>query len=341
MSKFVVIVTHSNDNASVDQVSESIRAAGLTPLRFNTDKYPTEFLLEAQLHKPSEEPNSNRPHAQKTSYSHSIITPEGERVPTSAVHSVWYRRFYGGQDIDKHMEQQMRSACLEESKRCILGFLSCHDHFQIDDYWKIRRASNKDYQLKLAAEIGFDIPDTLVTNNEKAAREFFNGHNGNIITKMQSSFAIWKDGEEHVVFTNEVEQQHLDSLEGLRQCPMVFQEKIDKALELRVTVVGNQVFCAAIDSNAHKEMAADWRKKGADTLTEWFKYDLPEELTQKVRTLTSRLGLNYGGIDILLTPDQQYKFLEINPCGEFYWMDLYTKLGICDAIAKTLINRKG
>ena len=339
MSEFVVIITHSNDNASVERVSERIRATGLIPLRFNTDKYPTEFLLKAQSHKTCNEPYSNEPCSPKTSYSHNLITAKGEHVPTSAVHSVWYRRFYGGQDIDKQMESQMRSACLEESKRCILGFLSCQDCFQIDDYWKIRKASNKDYQLKLAAEIGFDIPDTLVTNNEQSVRKFFNAHNGNIITKMQSSFAIWKDDEEHVVFTNKVKQQHFDNLEGLRQCPMVFQEKIDKALELRITVVGNQVFCAAIDSNVHKEMATDWRKKGADTLIEWFKYDLPKELIQKILVLLARLELNYGAIDVILTPDQQYKFLEINPCGEFYWMDHYTKLGICDAIAELLIHR--
>lgn len=323
MKKSVVIITHSADNASIDKVSARIQESGLNVIRFNTDKYPTEYMLEAELC--------------SDKYQHRLITSDGTSVSSSQIHSIWYRRFYTGQSIDPKMESQMRQASVEESKRCIIGLLTCADCLKVDDYWSVKKASNKDYQLKIASEIGFDLPATLVTNSPNAARRFFDEQQGRIITKMQTSFAVWKNGREQVVFTNEVKEHHLERLDGLHQCPMVFQENIRKALELRVTVVGKRVFCAAIDSSAHANMQTDWRKRGSDTLSEWFGYSLPEDLQQKILLLCSRLDLHYGAIDIIVTPENEYKFLEINPCGEFYWMDAFTKLDICDAIADQLV----
>ena len=322
MRKHVVIVTHSNDNPSIENVSQSIKDAGLVPFRFDTDKYPTEYLLQADFSNGLSQ--------------HTLVSPSGESVSSEQIHAIWYRRFYAGKDIDSEMEKQMRSACLEETKRCLLGFLTCTDCFQVDDYWKVKKASNKDYQLKVARDLGFDLPNTLVTNCENRARAFYDQHPAGIITKMQTAFAVWQDGVEQVVFTSEVEDHHLEKLDGLRQSPMVFQEKIEKQLELRATVVGKQVFCAAIDSNAHDNMGTDWRKRGADTLDQWFAYELPEKIQDQLVLLTQRLGIHYGAVDIILTPDNRYKFLEINPCGEFYWMDHFTGLGICHSIAELL-----
>lgn len=324
MKKTIVIVTHSEDNASVEKIADRIESSGLNVLRFNTDQYPTEFRLQAEI-------VDNR-------LQHHVITPSGNSTHTDDIQAIWYRRLAAGKNIDSQMETQMRSASVEESKRCLLGFLTCTDCFQVDEYWVVKKASNKDYQLKLAAEIGLDLPKTLVTNCENTARRFYDENRGEIITKMQTAFSVWKNGTEQVVFTNEVKEHHLDNLDGLRQCPMVFQEKIEKQLELRVTIVGQQVFCAAIDSNAHAHMQTDWRKRGHDTLEDWFSYSLPEELRQKVLQLARKLNLNYGAMDIIVTPDNRYKFLEINPCGEFFWMDYFTHLPICDAMADLLIS---
>lgn len=324
MSKSVIIITHSNDNDSINKISDRISENGLIPIRLNTDKYPTEFKLQAEL--------------KSGIYQHRVITPNGTAVNECDIHSIWYRRLQIGKDIDPNMEKQMRSACVEETKRCLLGLLTCSESLKVDDYWSVKKASNKDFQLKLAANIGLDLPATLVTNDENRVRKFFEEQNEKIITKMQTSFSVWEEGIEKVVFTSEVNEEHLSDLDGLSQCPMVFQENIEKKLELRATVVGNKVFCAAIDSNAHEHMGTDWRKRGLDTLKDWFKYELPKDVEQKLLQLSTKLGLNYGAADIILTPDNRYKFLEINPCGEFYWMDHYTELGICDAIANLLVS---
>lgn len=322
--KSIAIFTHSNDNQSINDVSNHLKEANIDVIRFDTDLYPTQYLIDAEFS------------GSKTK--HILKTPEGKLISTEELNAIWYRRFYTGFDIDTKMDPQLRAISVDESKTSVIGFLSCLDCFQLDSYWDVRRASVKDYQLKLASKMGFEIPNTLATNNIDNAKIFFHSQSGNVITKTQGSFGVQQDGIEHVMYTTDLDEQDLNDTNGLRQCPMTFQEKIKKALELRVTVVGNHVFCAAIDSSRHVETSTDWRKLSRETAEDWFKYTLPNNIKEKVIEFTKALNLNYGAIDILLTSDEEYIFLEINPCGEFYWLDQHVGYNICDTIAELLID---
>jgi glutathione synthase/RimK-type ligase-like ATP-grasp enzyme len=322
-NKVVLIITHSNDNPCITDVTEHLAKDGIKAVRLNSDLYPTQIKIESYQGLINEQ----------------ILTTEtGETYNLADIGAIWYRRFHIGRDLSKDIERQARNACLEESKRTLLGYLDALDIYKIDDYWTIRQASSKELQLIKAREHGIDIPDTLTTNNPDAALKFYHKHQGSIITKMQTAFAIYGDGKESVVFTNPVKESDLENLADLRLCPMQFQQSLQKELELRATVVGNNVFCIAIDSNKFQTENYDWRRKGSTTLEAWFPYQLPDEEEQKLIKLTKSLGLNYGAADYILTPKGELKFLEINPCGEFYWAEKYQKQEICAAIAKQLAN---
>ena len=318
----ILIVTHSQDNQAVDKVTAALKDKGHRVIRFNTDLYPQQVQLEASY-------NAN-------GYQHLLTTEEGETLRDEDIYAVWYRRFNPAAGLPKDMDSQQRKACKEEAKRTLLGYLQSLDCFVMDDYWQVRRASNKEYQQKLAYRLGIKMPATLITNQPDAVKSFYHNYPGKTVTKMQTAFSVRQNEREQVVYTSRVEAAHLAQLDGLALCPMVFQENITKALELRVTLVGDKTFCAALDSNKHAEMQDDWRKKGAITMHEWFKYDLPQALVERLQQLRKALSLNYGAIDIILTPEGEYQFLEINPAGEFYWMDHFTQAGICEAIAEHL-----
>ncbi|MBL4942292.1 MAG: hypothetical protein JKY81_11595 [Colwellia sp.] len=321
--KKILIVTHSNDNQAVSKVIEHLNNQGLPTIRFNTDLFPTQITLASYQNEINEQ----------------ILTTEnGEQYNLADIGAIWYRRFHTGNDLPKDINKQLRHACFEESKRTLLGYFDALDVFKMDDYWTIRRASSKELQLIKAREIGVDIPDTLTSNCPVATQEFYHKHQGNIITKMQTAFAIYDDGKENVVFTNPVKESDLANLADLRFCPMQFQQTLAKELELRATVVGNKVFCIAIDSNKFQTENYDWRKKGSTTLEAWFPYQLPKKEEEKLIKLTKNLGLNYGAADYILTPKGELKFLEINPCGEFYWAEKYQKQEICAAIANHLAS---
>jgi MvdD family ATP-grasp ribosomal peptide maturase len=321
----VLIITHSQDNESISLVTQAIESYGGKVFRFDTDRFPTEVQLDV-YYSDSEQV---------------ILTADDRKLDLNEVGAVWYRRIAIGSRIPNTMDKQLRQASIQESRVSIMGMIASIRGFHLDPQPNIRRAENKQLQLQVARELGLDTPRTLTTNNPQAVKKFFQECEGKIITKMLSSFAIYdQQGQEQVVFTNPVSSEDLDNLDGLRFCPMTFQEKIPKALELRTTIVGKQIFTAAVDSQALDKARYDWRKQGIALLDAWQPYTLPQDVEEKLLKLMANFGLNYGAIDIIVTPDNRYVFLEVNPVGEFFWLERCPGLPISQAIAQVLLNHQ-
>jgi len=317
----ILIVTYSRDNESVDLVTRALERRGERAYRLDTDLYPTEIRLSL----PEEEGAG-------------LGRIDGPRGPLdlSEVTAIWYRRSSIGAGIPTDLDPQLRRPSVEESRRMIFGMMAAQEVFTVDRLEVIRRAEHKPLQLRLARRLGLDVPRTLSTNDPEAVRAFARRAPGGIITKMMASFAVYEDGVENVVFTNPVSDADLADLEGLDLCPMTFQERIDKALELRVTVVGQQVFAASIDSQASPRARHDWRRDGAAMAADWRRYELPAEVAANTLALMDSLGLTYGACDFIVTPDGRHVFLEVNPTGEFMWLVRHAGLPIDEAIAGVL-----
>jgi MvdD family ATP-grasp ribosomal peptide maturase len=319
----VLIVTRSDDSETVLPVINSIEERGGNAFRLDTDRFPTEVRLIAHYDRDSER---------------LIIVDAEKELNLSEVSAVWYRRLNAGAKIPETMTPDLRRASILETRATLLGMIAGIRAFHLDQISLVRRAGDKQLQLQIARELGLETPRTLITNDPDAVRAFAKSCERGIITKMLSSFAIYEDGQEKVVFTNPVEPEHLEDLTGLRFCPMTFQENIPKALELRVTIVGDRVFTASIDSQSSELGRHDWRRDGVGLLDEWKNFELPREIEERLLKLMDRFGLNYGAIDMILTPENRYIFLEINPAGEFFWLEESPGLPISKAIADLLLD---
>ncbi|CCI04792.1 MvdD family ATP-grasp ribosomal peptide maturase [Microcystis aeruginosa] len=323
----VLILTFSRDNESIPLVIKEIEARGEKAFRFDTDRYPTEVKLDIYYG------DSER-----------VIITDGEnKLDLSEVSSIWYRRMRYGAKITKTMDKQFRDASVEEARRSVRGMIASLKGFHFDKMSNVDLTNNKQLQLQVARELGLLTPRTLTSNNPEAVKQFAQEFKEQgIVTKMLSSFAIYgEQGEELVVFTNPVTDDDLENMEGLRFCPMTFQENIPKALELRTTIVGHHVFTAAVNSQSVEGATYDWRKEGRALKDAWKPYDLPEDVEKKLRQLMAHFGLNYGAIDIIVTPDGRHVFLEVNPVGEFFWLELMPPhFPISEAIAKILLTQK-
>ncbi|BCL33970.1 MvdD family ATP-grasp ribosomal peptide maturase [Nostoc sp. MS1] len=322
----VLIVTFSNDNESIPLVIKEIEARGEKAFRFDTDRYPTEVKLDI--------------YAGDTE--RVIITDGEQQLDLSDVTSVWYRRMRYGQKIPNSMDKQYRDASIQECRATVRGMIASLQAFHFDKMSNVDRANNKQLQLQIAKKVGLLTPRTLTSNNPEAVRKFAQECPQGIITKMLSSFAIYDDqGRENVVFTTPITDDDLENMEGLRFCPMTFQENVPKALELRTTIVGHHVFTAAVDSQSLEGSTYDWRKEGRTLSKNWQPYNLPEDIEKKLLLLMAEFGLNYGAIDIIVTPDGRHVFLEVNPVGEFFWMEIYSPhYPISQAIAEVLLTNK-
>src|SRR5688572_21914867 len=321
----VLIITHTDDNDSAVRVAEAIARKGGHAIRFDTDRYPTEVLLTASY---------------GTSGERLTLTNEEGEFDLRDVTAVWHRRISFGAGLPAGLDNQLRHASLGETSAAAHGMLASLKAFRMDHLRHIRHAENKQLQLQVARELGLDTPRTLTTNDPDAVRGFAKSCEDGMVTKMLSSFAIYDEGKELVVFTNPVKPEDLADLSGLSLCPATFQESVPKALEIRATVVGQRVMSAAVDSQVSARATHDWRRDGVRMLQDWRPYELPLEVEQKILRLMDYFSLNYGAIDIILTPDDRHVFLELNPCGEFFWLEQTPGLPIADAIADLLLVGK-
>jgi MvdD family ATP-grasp ribosomal peptide maturase len=320
----VLIITHSDDNESVRRVAETIARKGSRTIRFDTDRYPTDVRLSAYYGAAGDE--------------RLTLTNEHGEFDLREVTAVWHRRINFGAHLPAALDKQLRHASLAETSAAAHGMLASLKAFRLDHLPNIRHAENKQLHLQVARELGLDTPRTLTTNDPDAVRAFASSCEDGMVTKMLSSFAIYEDGKELVVFTNPVRPEDLDDLSGLKLCPATFQELLPKSLEIRATVVGQRVMSAAVDSQVSARATHDWRRDGVRMLQDWRPYQLPVEVEEKILSLMDYFSLNYGAIDIILTPDGKHVFLELNPCGEFFWLERSPGLPISDAIADVLLG---
>jgi MvdD family ATP-grasp ribosomal peptide maturase len=320
----ILIVTHSIDNDSVARVVEAISRKGGHTIRFDTDRYPTDVRLTAYYGAAGDE--------------RLTLTNEEGEFDLRAVTAIWHRRLNFGTNLPSRLDPQLRHASIGEARAAAQGMLASLKAFRMDHVHHIRHAENKQLQLQVARELGLDTPRTLTTNEPDAVHAFAKSCEGGMITKMLSSFAIYDEGKELVVFTNPVKPSDLADLSGLSLCPATFQELLPKSVEIRATVVGHRVMSACVDSQVSERAVHDWRRDGVRMLDDWQPYQLPLEVEEKILRLMDYFSLNYGAIDIILTPDGRHVFLELNPSGEFFWLERTPGLPVSEAIADLLLG---
>jgi glutathione synthase/RimK-type ligase-like ATP-grasp enzyme len=261
----------------------------------------------------------------------------GDRlIDLSAVGSVWYRRPRSPVPHPTLRNASIRMYAADECKRFVADVwesLSCR--------WvpgrpaTIRHAGLKAYGLSAAAALGFELPPTLVTNSPARFRAFYRQHNGNVVSKVASSAFHRAVGETYCRYTEVVSRRDVGYSESIRLAPVIFQAYVPKLLELRVTVVGASVFAAEIHSQATNRTRHDWRRY--DLLqTPHRPHELPADLRDRCVRLVAAQGLCYGAIDLILTPDGRYVFVELNPNGQYLWIEEQTGLPITDAICDLL-----
>ncbi|WP_147796311.1 alpha-L-glutamate ligase [Cellulomonas sp. Y8] len=186
-------------------------------------------------------------------------------------------------------------------------------------------ASHKSTQLAVARGLGLRVPETMMTSDPAEARAFVERVGvGSVVYKIfAATERVWRE-------TRRLRPDDLALLDSLPLAPVIFQEFVPARADLRVTVVGDRLFPLAIDSSG-TGYDADFRLHLARARTG--AADLPEDVADRLRALMKRFGLVYGAVDLRLTPEGEYVFLEVNPAGEFLFAEHGSGLPLTDAVA--------
>ncbi|MBY0405349.1 MAG: hypothetical protein K2X66_15725 [Cyanobacteria bacterium] len=289
------------------------------------------------------------------------LETEGHSLSPETLSAVWVRRIRHAESQNLQFDESAQAFATTEAQ----GMLSA-----LPDLWHkqcpwvslpdlIYRGCRKPYQAMVAQSLGFVIPETLFSNNPERASAFVRrlqtvalkpvaslwienpSAQENNITEAQLQKNEVVDVDLTVLYTRKFEaEQLLPQLDGLAHCPAILQQYIPKDLELRVTVVGERVFACAIYSQEHSAIQEDWRRQRVDGFR-FEAFTLPPETEGLCIRLVKALGLDFGCLDLILTPEGEFVFLEINPLGQWLWIEEKSGLPIADALIDMLLEKAG
>ncbi|MDC0669309.1 MvdC/MvdD family ATP grasp protein [Nannocystis radixulma] len=307
----VLLLSHSAEPLCTDAVAGALARRGARALRLDSDDFPRALALRGELG-----PDAT-----------GLVLDDRPLV----VDAVWMWRLWPAR-LDERLTAAHREAGQRESAAALRGLLDllC-DVPWIDPIDVNRAADNKTRQLRLARDLGLAIPPTLITAEPAAVRRFFAAHDGRVIAKLQTPLLYAMNGRGGLP-TRLLRREDLDALDGLRHCPMIFQQYVPKARELRIAWVDGTALVGALDG---ARCGVDWRY---ECTASWEPHDLPEPVHRRLAALMARLGLRQGAIDLIVTPDGEYVFLEVNPGGEWMMLERELGLAISEAIADALLR---
>ncbi|PRQ02919.1 hypothetical protein ENSA5_18570 [Enhygromyxa salina] len=211
--------------------------------------------------------------------------------------------------------------------------------FWINPRSAARRAESKPAQLAAARRVGLDVPPTLLSNDPQRIRSFIRANEPTQTIYKPFATSQWDlgDGAAAYLFTAVVDEDALPSDEILRLTPGIFQPRLAKDHELRVTFMGDHVFVAKIGSQAVDGAEVDWRIKTRSVATEVGV--LPAGVEAACRALMRTFGLVFACFDFIVTPENNHVFLEVNQMGQFLWLEeLAPEMPLLDAFCELLIQ---
>lgn len=200
------------------------------------------------------------------------------------------------------------------------------------------RARRKFPQLRLAAELGLRVPRSLITNNPAQATEFHAEIGGRLLCKTMAAHGFRRGADSFFLFSRKIDTAGFTRHAAqVALCPTLLQEYIEKDHELRVTIFGDKVFACRIDSQSVAAAGTDWRQADPFTIPHRM-VELDPTVTTALHRMLAHYNLRFGAFDLIVTPTGETVFLELNPNGQWLWMELITGAPMAEAMADLLLT---
>jgi len=250
-----------------------------------------------------------------------LTTSSGRRISLSSVDTIWWRR-PRHPDFDGGLDQETREFVRGEWEHFIASIESFTALRWVNPPAANRLAGHKGVQLVVAQSEGLRVPRTAITNNLETVLAWY-AEGIPLIYKRVGPVP------RPVTATKPLLETDLGRLDALGNCPAIFQEEIPAQLDIRVTVIGTELYGAEIESQSGAS-PLDWR---FDHTVPFREHKLDSQVAARVRKIMARLGLVFGAIDLRLTPEGEYVFLEVNPNGQYLFVELLANIPLSEKMA--------
>lgn len=264
-----------------------------------------------------------------------IFNKIGSNLDMNKIKSIYYRRPTIPTIIDNIEDNNIKQLLEKETMEFLRQYYySFPDLKWLTNPYKIHLTKGRVNQLIFASKLGFKIPKTIVTNNKDDFLTFFEECHRKVIIKSINPLSYTsKNGEKESFYTEIIDDSNIKNIDFklLSNSPSLFQEFIDSEYELRVTSVDNQHFAVKIISSI-----TDWRKQKA--VVSYEEYTLPNDISNLLSQYLNYYDLDFGCFDLIKGKDGQYYFLELNPNGQWLWLEIETGVPIRKAIIDFLYS---
>ncbi len=296
----LLVVSHSQDETA-NYLCRKLREIGRSLVRLNTDRCTQSVEVTFSVGDPS-------------------ILIDGLTVPAEEVDHVWLRR-PKVIEVAAGADPAERIHVANEWSEAIEGYLA---HIPVERWMNHPTrnvlASHKMEQLTRATAFGLSVPRTIVTQSPESALAFWKDAEGRLIAKPLASGFLERDNGKHTsIYTTRVRELDATAAESIRVCPTLFQEEIVKAVDVRVTWVDGRACAVAL----HREDASepDVRRDNMRAVT-YRDITIPAGVERSLGELLASYGLRFAAVDFGVTDEGRWVFFEINPNGQWAWLDL-------------------
>lgn len=264
------------------------------------------------------------------------IIANGEQVVDSIqITCVWCRRAFIELTLE---EQQILDNSFKiwknEWNKTLLGLYNSLKRVKwLNPLKNAYKGENKYYQIEIAGRVEFKMPDFIVSNQKEKLLDFAERYPDIVLKLISQEIYQDKDGKFKGLYVNKINKHILQGFSEQEENPIMLQNYVDKKYEVRYTVVGKKHFVCKIDSQKSKKACEDWRRYDLPN-TPHLPIEPPKEIKIKVDEFMDVMGIEYGALDFIVTPQNEWVFLEINCMGQWLWIENLTGLKISDAIVE-------
>ncbi len=237
------------------------------------------------------------------------------------INVIWFRRFE--HDIPFHFSKKTDDPLLKQADyelqleiRELMQYL--FQRFKkktwMPHYLGIN--ANKLDHIFHAKKSGVKMPETILCNNKADLLSFYEKHTHGIIMKPIRHSGYFTKGEKTFsIYTNTVKKNFIETLPE-HFTPTLFQQKVDSKMEIRVFYIDGSFYATAIiltEENKETDVKLSF---GTDSIN-WIPYELPKDYRVQLIDFFQSLHLNTCSFDVMLTHDNEYILLDINPAGQY------------------------
>jgi len=309
----ILIVTNTEDN-TIDYFLGSVSKKHF---RFNTDKFLMDYDFDFSQNWYIRDKKCNLFINQKK------------------INGIYYRRpvlpHLNIQNANDNLSWQLQN----EAYEVFDSFINSIDVNFLNSKYAMIKAENKLIQLKNAKNVGFYIPKTIITNDKSRLYQYLNQNKKYCIKPLYLGY-FELNRNNYIPYTAIIEKCDYDMIINY---PVFIQEYVEKKYELRITCIGDKIFPVKILSQSNNSTKIDWRVDNCSSV-EYMKTRINNELKNKCNKLLHCFNLNFACIDLIVGKNNKIYFLDLNPNGQWAWLDEILNLGIAKEIERYFYERK-